>query len=170
MFAHSPIAGLLCNLLVVYLLFMLCRVVFLLANWSMYSDTLTFGHAVDLFSAGIIFDTTAILYTNALVIVLMLLPLHWKERPFYYRVVRWVYVVCNSVALWANLADCVYFRFTGQRTTADVFMEFSNEGVGGMTKIMGEQLLANWHLVLLGLVLSWLLYRLFLLYICRMST
>ena len=159
---NHPVVALVGNLTIVYLLFMLCRLVFLLTNWGLYAGTMTWGHALDLFAAGLIFDTSAILYTNALVIVMMLLPLHWKERAGYYRVVRWVYVVCNSVALWANLCDCVYFPYTGKRTTTTVFYEFSNEGVGGMAKIMGEQFLANWYLVLLAFVLSWMLWKTFL--------
>ena len=161
-FFNHPVAALVGNLGIVYLLFTLCRLVFLLLNWGMYADTMTWGHAFDLFAAGLIFDTTAILYTNALVILMMLLPLHWKERKGYYKVVRWIYVICNSVAIWANLCDCVYFPFTGKRTTTSVFYEFSNEGVGGMAKIMGEQFIANWYLVLLAFLLSWVLWKTFL--------
>ena len=156
-----PVAALLSNLLLVCLLFTLSRVVFLLCNWGLYAGTMTFGHALDLFGAGIIFDTSAILYTNALVIVMMLLPLHWKERRGYYRVVRWIYVVSNSVAIWANLMDCVYFAYTGKRTTTSVFHEFAHEGTGGMAKIMGEQFVANWYLVVLAFGISWLLWRAF---------
>lgn len=160
-FTRHPVIALLSNLLVVYVLFTLSRLLFLLINWSLYAGTLTWSHGVSLFAAGLIFDTTAILYTNALVIVAMLLPLHLKENSCYYRVVRWIYVVCNTVAIWANLMDCVYFAYTGKRTTTTVFAEFGHEGVGGMTKIMGEQFLANWYLVLLGFVVPWLLWRLF---------
>ena len=159
---NHPVTGLIADLLVVYALFTLCRLLFLIMNWGLYADTLTWGHALNLFGAGIIFDTTAILYTNALIILALLLPLHWKERRGYYRVVRWIYVVCNTVAIWANLADCVYFPFTGKRTTAGVFQEFSHEGIGGMAKIMGEQFLSNWYLVLLGFAISWLLWWVFL--------
>ena len=157
----NPIVALLSNLLVVFVLFTLCRVVFVMTNWGLYSGTMTAGHLFSLFQAGIIFDTSAILYTNAIVILLMLLPLHWKERPGYYRVVRWIYVICNFVAIAANLIDCAYFPFTGKRTTADVFAEFSNEGAGNMVKILGEQFLVNWYLVLLGIVLGWVLYKAF---------
>jgi phosphoglycerol transferase MdoB-like AlkP superfamily enzyme len=122
---------------------------------------MTWSHGLSLFAAGLIFDTTAILYTNAIVILMMLFPLHWKERKGYYKAVRWIYVACNSVAIWANLCDCVYFPYTGKRTTTSVFYEFSNEGAGGIAKIMGEQFLANWYLVLLAFALSWLLWKAF---------
>lgn len=158
---NRPITALVSNLCVVYLLFTFSRLVFLLVNWGLYADTMTWGHGLDMFGAGLIFDTTAILYTNALVILMMLFPLHWKERKGYYTVVRWIYVICNSVAIGANLCDCVYFPFTGKRTTASVFFEFSNEGVGGMAKIMGEQFIANWYLVVLAFFLSWVLWKVF---------
>ena len=158
---RSPILSLLWNLLVVYVMFMVCRVIFVLANWTIYSGTLTWGHTLELFGAGLIFDTSAILYTNALVSVMMLFPLHWKEKQGYYKIVRWIYVICNSVAIYANLIDCVYFPFTGKRTTTSVFAEFSHEGAGNMTKIFAEQFLANWYLVVVAALISWLLWKLF---------
>ena len=158
---RSPILSLLWNLLVVYVMFMVCRVIFVLANWTIYSGTLTWGHTLELFGAGLIFDTSAILYTNALVSVMMLFPLHWKEKQGYYKIVRWIYVICNSVAIYANLIDCVYFPFTGKRTTTSVFAEFSHEGAGNMAKIFAEQFLANWYLVVVAALTSWLLWKLF---------
>ena len=160
-FINHPIIALLSNLLVVYLLFTLCRIVFVLTNWGLYADTMTTGHLFSLFGAGIIFDTTAILYTNAAIILAILFPLHWKEKENYYKVIRWIYVIFNSVAIYANLMDCVYFPFTGKRTTADVFAEFSNEGTANMTKIFAEQFLANWYLVILAGLISWLLWKAF---------
>ena len=158
---RSPILSLLWNLLVVYVMFMVCRVIFVLANWTIYSGTLTWGHTLELFGAGLIFDTSAILYTNALVSVMMLFPLHWKEKQGYYKIVRWIYVICNSVAIYANLIDCVYFPFTGKRTTTSVFAEFSHEGASNMAKIFAEQFLANWYLVVVAALISWLLWKLF---------
>ena len=160
-YKRYPIFALLNNLLVVYVLFTLCRLVFLLTNWTIYTGTLSLSHGLSLFAAGIIFDTSAILYTNALVIVGLLFPLHWKEHAAYYRVIRWIYIICNAVAVYANLIDCVYFPYTGKRTTTTVFAEFSHEGAGNMTKIFAEQFLANWYLVILAGVFTWLLWKLF---------
>lgn len=158
---RSPVLSLLWNLFVVYVMFMVCRVIFVLTNWTIYSGTLTWGHTLELFGAGLIFDTSAILYTNALVSVMMLFPLHWKEKQGYYKIVRWIFVICNSVAIYANLIDCVYFPFTGKRTTTSVFAEFSHEGAGNMAKIFAEQFLANWYLVVVAALISWLLWKLF---------
>ena len=160
-FSNIPIVALLWDLLVVYCAYTLCRAVFLMLNWSLFAGSLTFGHGLELFGAGLLFDTPAILYTNAVIILMFLLPLHWKESPAFYRVAQWIYTIVNSVAVYMNLMDCVYFPFTGKRTTASVFAEFSNEETGEMLKIFGGQFLSHWYLVLLAAIVTWLFWRLF---------
>ena len=156
-----PAAALIWDLLVVYIAYTLCRGIFLALNWSLYAGTLSLGHTAELFGAGLLFDTPAILYTNAIILLMFLLPLHWKECPAYYRVARWIYVIVNSIAIYSNLMDCVYFPFTGKRTTASVFAEFSNESTGEMLKIFGEQFLSHWYLVLLAVLVTWAFWKLF---------
>lgn len=131
----SNVLSLVWNLLLVYVCYTLCRLAFLFVNWDTFSEHLTFGYAMSLFGAGIIFDTTAILYSNALFILLFLFPLHWKETPVFYKIVRWVFASVNTFFLITNLIDCVYFRFTGRRTTMTVLQEFRNEGDGKLTSI-----------------------------------
>ena len=160
-FSNIPIVALLWDLLVVYCAYTLCRAVFLMLNWSLFAGSLTFGHGLELFGAGLLFDTPAILYTNAVIILMFLLPLHRKECPVFYRVARWIYTIVNSIAVYMNLMDCVYFPFTGKRTTASVFAEFSNEETAEMLKIFGGQFLSHWYLVLLAAIVTWLFWRLF---------
>ena len=154
-------AALLWDLLVVYCAYTLCRAVFLVLNWSLYTGTITPGHGLELFGAGLLFDTPAILYTNAVILLMFLLPLHWKEHPAFYRVARWIYTIVNSIAVYMNLMDCVYFPFTGKRTTASVFAEFSNESTGEMLKIFGGQFVSHWYLVLLAGLVTWAFWKLF---------
>ena len=158
---NSSIPALVWDLLVVYSAYTLCRAIFLMLNWSLYAGTLTWGHGLELFGAGLLFDTPAILYTNAVILVMFLLPFHWKERPGYYRVARWIYTIVNSIAVYMNMMDCVYFPFTGKRTTASVFAEFSNEETGEMLKIFGGQFLSHWYLVLLAALVTWAFWKLF---------
>ena len=159
--SNTPAVTLLWNLLVVYCAYTLCRVVFLALNWPLFSGTITLSHGLELFGAGLLFDTPAILYINAVILLMFLLPLHWKEHPVYYRVARWIYTIVNSIAVYMNLMDCVYFPFTGKRTTASVFAEFSNEGTGEMLKIFGGQFLSHWYLVLLAGIITWAFWKLF---------
>ena len=159
--SNIPLIAVLWDLVVAYIAYTLCRGVFLILNWSLYAGTLTWGHGMKLFGAGLLFDTPAILYTNAIIMVMFLLPLHWKEHPGYYRVARWIYTIVNSIAVYMNLMDCVYFPFTGKRTTTSVFAEFSNESTGEMLKIFGGQFLSHWYLVLLAVLVTWAFWKLF---------
>lgn len=147
------------NLVLVYVCYTLCRLVFLFVNWDTFSGHLTWGYAVSLFGAGIIFDTTAILYSNALFILLFLFPLHWKETPMFYKVVRWLFAAVNTFFLITNLIDCVYFRFTGRRTTMTVLQEFSHEGESKLTSIFLDEFITYWYLVLLAAALFYALYK-----------
>jgi len=159
--SNIPLIAVLWDLLVVYCAYTLCRSIFLALNWSLYAGSLTWGHGLELFGAGLLFDTPAILYTNAIILLMFLLPLHWKERPAYYRTARWIYTIVNSIAVYMNLMDCVYFPFTGKRTTASILAEFSNEGTGEMMKIFGGQFLSHWYLVLLAALVTWAFWKFF---------
>lgn len=145
------------NLLLVLACYMLCRVVFIAVNWDIFSTGWSTAVAKEVFKGGLIFDLSAIAYTNLLYLVLMLLPLHWKERAGYRQVVRWVYVVINAVCLVSNLIDTVYFTYTQHRSTAYVFEEFKNEN--NLSNIFFVELKANWYLLLLAIFFVWLLAK-----------
>lgn len=149
-FISSPIAFIY-NLVLVYVMYGICRLAYLVENWAVLSegfDSLSFWEVL---KGCWMFDTSAILYTNALYAVLMLLPLHIKENNAWQTMTKWVYVLVNSLCIVANLADAVYFQYTGRRTTSSVFQEFSHENnLGG---VLGVEVLRHWYLVLLGVVL-----------------
>lgn len=149
------------NVLLVYLCYTLCRLVFLCVNWDMFHDHLTFSYASSLFGAGIIFDTTAILYSNALFILLFLFPFHLKENIRFYKTIRILFTAVNGFFLISNLADCVYFRFTGRRTTMSVLQEFSHEGEGQLASIFLDEFMAYWYLVVLAALFVYFLYQAF---------
>ena len=152
----SAFSAMIYNLILVYICFFFCRIIFLLVNLSYYPD-LTASHLFEMFSGGLLFDTSAILYTNALYILLMLFPLHYKETASYQKVVKGLFVVTNAVIIIMNLMDTVYFQYTNRRTTASVFSQFKHEdNLGG---IVGIELLHNWYLVLLAALLIVGLYK-----------
>jgi phosphoglycerol transferase MdoB-like AlkP superfamily enzyme len=107
-----------------------------------------------------VFDTSAILYTNALWVVMMLLPVSRKENRRYHRVCRGVYWTVNMLALTVNLCDAVYFQYTLRRTTTTVFNEFQNET--NLTGIFAHEALSHWYFFLLAAAVGfglWKLYR-----------
>ena len=145
------------NLAIAYLAYMVCRLAFVAENWSMFGENLSLSAVPDIFRGSLLFDTSAILYTNSLYAIMLLIPLHLKEKAGWQKAAKWVFVVVNSLMVAANLADCVYFQYTGRRTTATVFSEFGNEGnIGG---IIGVEFLRHWYLVLLFLFVVWALWR-----------
>ena len=149
----SPILAMLWNLLLVYLIYQIARTEYWLENSSYLNYTF------DVWRGGLMFDTTAILYTNALYIVLMLFPWHKKENHTYHIVCKWIYIIVNGVALAMNLADSVYFQYTMRRTTSTVFGEFSNEG--NLGSIIGKEFLNHWYLLLLFAIVMFVLWRLY---------
>lgn len=152
------------NMLVVYVVYAICRLAFLLENWTTLGGGISFGSLGEMLHGALIFDTSAIFYTNALYALMMLLPLHVKDNGskfsrWWHAVAKWIFVVVNGICVSVNLADAVYFQFTGRRTTMSVFEEFGNEGnIGG---IVGIELLRHWYIVLLGVTLIYGLVRLY---------
>ena len=148
---YSPLLAVLWNLLLVYFVYQIARLEYYVENRDYLSYTW------DIFQGGLLFDTSAILYTNALYVVMMLFPLHWKENKIYHKVCQWLFVVVNSITFAINLADSVYFRYTMRRTTTTVFEEFSNEG--NLGSIIGTEFLNHWYLVLLFALVVFLFWR-----------
>ena len=147
---YSPLLAVLWNLLLVYVVYQIARLEYYLEN----TDYLTYSF--NAWRGGLLFDTSAIIYTNALYILLMLLPFKQSD---YQRCCKWLYLIINGVALAINLADSVYFQYTMRRTTTTVFSEFSNEG--NLGSIIGTEFIHHWYLVLLFMGVMWLLWRLY---------
>lgn len=148
------------NMVMVYVVYEICRLVFLATNWSMFPETMTWSSFWEITRGGLMFDTSAILYTNALYALMMLFPIHYKETAIYQKIAKWVFLVCNSICVVANLADCVYFKYTIRRTTVTVFSEFQNEN--NLGSIFGAEVINHWYLVVIGILLivgMWYFYR-----------
>ena len=152
-FSHSPIGSMVCNIVLSYIGFFIARVIFFAANSSYFIDYMSWPLLWDMLQGALVFDTSAIVYCNLLYIVMVLFPLHFKENAAYYRVTKWTWVVLNAVALAANMADTVYFRFTGRRTTATVFSEFGNED--NLLSIVLEEVAMHWWLLVVFALLVW---------------
>lgn len=123
-------------------IYILLYLVFLLALYSVsrglfywYNSALfpkgTWQNMARIMLGGLRFDISAIVYTNMLFFLMLLLPFRFKFRPWYYKVLSVVFVTTNAIALAANTADIFYYKFTLRRTTIAVFSQFKNEQNGG---------------------------------------
>ena len=151
----SPLLATVVNLLLAYVVYAIARLAYLLDNWSYFADSLT----AEVLQGGLVFDTAAILVTNIPYIILMLLPLHWKENRWWHRLCQTVFVAVNGVALAVNLCDAAYFPFTLRRTTTTIFNEFQNEqNLGG---VLLTETLHHWYFVVLFIIVVYGLWRLY---------
>lgn len=154
---HSLPGAYVVNMFMAYVVMMLCRIVYVALNWSSFHEAFSQNDWGSLLTGCWMFDTSALLYLNALFLLLLLLPCHLKETPRYHRITRDIYIFCNTLGIVANLVDAVYFPFTGRRTTATVFSEFANEG--NLAEIFGTEFVNHWYLVVLFVLLVWAMRR-----------
>jgi phosphoglycerol transferase MdoB-like AlkP superfamily enzyme len=154
----EPVFALLVNYVIIMAFFMICRLFFFAVNHS-YFEGLGVGHFLTLCLGGIQFDRTAVLYTNVLYIFLMVLPFRFRLKQGYQKTARWVFVVCNAIALLANCADVAFFPYTNRRTTSTIFTEFSNED--NMVGVIGNGIVEYWYVTLFAFALLYFLYKVY---------
>lgn len=155
----TPLFSTISNLLLMYVVYFIARIVYLLVNFSYLGQGLTFSHLMEMLGGGLVFDTSAILVTNIPYIVLMLFPWHGKENKTYHTICRVVFLFINGIALAMNLCDSVYFKYTMRRTTGTIFNEFSNEG--NLGSVFLTETLRHFYLVLLFILIMWGVYKLY---------
>ena len=148
------------RLCIVMFMFQLCRFIFYFLNYSMFPG-IGLKEWMSILKGGFAFDTAAMFYFNALFILLMLIPFHFRESMVWQRLVKYVFIITNGIALLLNSIDFIYYRFTLRRTTHSVFNEFSNEI--NKSKLLGQFLIDYWYVVLIfaGLIvlMIWLYNR-----------
>lgn len=154
--ARFPISILICNLILIYLIYTILKIVFIVYNYDYY-QSIEVGHYLELFKGALRFDTSAIFYSNLLYIVLILLPCHFQENKAYSSILKWIYILPNSLAIVMNLMDTVYFPYSKQRTTYSVFEQFENEN--NISSIIFTEIINSWYIVLIAIVLIYILIR-----------
>ncbi|MGE8534549.1 MAG: LTA synthase family protein [Chryseobacterium sp.] len=103
---------------------------------------------------GTAFDTTAILYVNALFILLSLLPLVINTKKIFQKILFWLYFITNGIAYAMNFGDFIYYKFSQARLTSAVFQVAEHESNVSQTMMIsvGEHpFVLVWFIVLMGL-------------------
>ena len=149
----SPLFAVAVNLLLAYVVYMVARIAFMMENWQFFTGPISW----EILQGALVFDTTAILLTNSLYMVMMLFPLHWKENAIWQKACKIVFVTVNMLALAINLMDAAYFPYTMRRTTTTVFSEFENEQ--NLAGIFLTEALHHWYFFLLVAVVGYALWR-----------
>jgi phosphoglycerol transferase MdoB-like AlkP superfamily enzyme len=144
------------SLLLVMGIYSLSRICFYFFNTSFFPD-MTGARLAKILLGGLKFDISAILYSNSLFILLLILPIPFRFTHWYKQILKWVFLIINAIALAINTADFAYYRFTLRRTTVSVFSQFENEQNG--PALFFQFVLDYWYLVLFwGVLVALLTY------------
>ena len=148
--------ALMLSLLLVMALYSVSRIGFYFFNTGFFPD-MTSSRFARIMLGGLKFDLAAILYSNSLFILLMILPLAARFKNWYQQLVKWIFIFFNTIALAANTADFIYYRFTLRRTTVSVVAQFENEKNKGLLFL--QFLWDYWYAVVVWMILVWLLMQ-----------
>ena len=148
----------LADLALIAVLMMLTRAVFFCENAPLFTHSPRAYWLM--FIGGLKYDVAAIMYGNALWLLMVLFPLRLKERRGWWKAQRVVFTLCNSLLLLANLCDTVFFAYRQSRTTASIFREFGGES--NLAGIIGTEIVSHWYLVLLFVAMTYCLWRFYI--------
>ena len=106
--------------------FSVTRILFYLFNTSLFPQV-TFSSFLTILKGGLLFDISALLYMNALYMLLFLVPFQFKFSNWYQIALKWIFVVVNSAGMLFNLIDVIFYRYILKRITADIFAVEAND-------------------------------------------
>ena len=140
------------NFALLMVIYTLSRVFYYYTNIDSYPDVST-SHLLEMMFGGLRFDLTALLYLNSVYLLMMILPLpmEWRQNKIYQSVAKWFYLIPNILAIISNCADMVYMQFTGRRTTVTFFTEFENDS--NLMSIFFTSAVQYWYVTLFALVM-----------------
>ncbi len=76
------------RILIVMILFSLCRIGFFVFNHKMFPDV-PFDQLITILKGGVVFDISAVVYINSLFIVLLVIPFDIRYNELYQKIVKY---------------------------------------------------------------------------------
>lgn len=125
-FRKQEVLALVYRIFLAYVFYQIARLLF----WYFNKDLIkvdSVSEYIKLAFHGTAFDTTAILYVNALFILLSLLPLVINTRKTFQKILFWLYFITNGIAYAMNFGDFIYYKFSQARLTSAVFQVAEHE-------------------------------------------
>lgn len=144
---RPQVVNLLKQLLLVFVMYTLCRLLFYGFNKS-YFNELSFVELSAILFYGLRFDAFSISAFNALYILLCLLPFKFYYHKTYQKATSLIFIITNTLGLLLNFIDFAYFPFTQKRTTFEV-VNFIFGGESEFAKLLPHFLMGYWYIVVL---------------------
>ena len=141
------------RVLLAYIFYFIARILF----YSYNSNLIVVDSVFDFLKLcyhGLVFDTTAILYVNALFIILSIIPTLHNTKKRYQKALFYTYFITNLIAYATNFIDFIYYRYTFSRSTRASLDTLENES--NKSLLFFNFLVNYWHVFLLFFALSYL--------------
>jgi phosphoglycerol transferase MdoB-like AlkP superfamily enzyme len=145
----QEVFALIYRLFLVFFFYQLARFLF----WIFNKDLIKIQGLSEYFKLsyyGTAFDTTAILYVNAVFILLSLIPIVINTKKCYQKFLFYWYFITNGITYAFNFGDIIYYRFSQARLTSAAIEVGKNENNIG--KVFLNAVLQN-PLVLISFIL-----------------
>ncbi|MCT2407730.1 LTA synthase family protein [Chryseobacterium antibioticum] len=152
-FRKQEVLVLLYRIFLAYVFYQIARLLF----WYFNKELIKVDSVSDYFNLafhGTAFDTTAILYVNALFILLSLVPIVINTKKVYQTVLFWLYFITNGIAYAMNFGDFIYYKFSQARLTStalDVAKHESNVFKVFTVSLGQHPFVLIWFVVLMAL-------------------
>lgn len=134
-------------------IYFLCRLTFYVYNYSSFGNS-SYNEDINSFLGGVLFDLSAIAYTN-LPYVLLFIPTMFvnRVRKAYKLILDAVFIGLNFIAILFNIIDIEYFRFQKKRTGAELF-----SGENDILELLPSYLKEYWWMILLSILYTLILF------------
>ncbi len=140
------------RIFIAYFFYFIARVLFYFYNKNIIKVDSIFEF-LRLCYHGLAFDTTAILYTNCLFIVLSILPFLKNTHIKFQKGLAYLYISTNLFAYSFNFVDFIYYRYTFNRSTRAALDSLEHES--NKYVLFCNFLLHYWYVFLWFFVLSY---------------
>lgn len=151
-FRRQEVLVLIYRIFLAYVFYQIARLLFWYFNKGLIKVD-SVSEYIKLAFHGTAFDTTAILYVNALFILLSLLPLVINTKKVFQKILFWLYFITNGIAYAMNFGDFIYYKFSQARLTSAVFQVAEHESNVSKTLMIsvGEHpFVLIWYVVLMA--------------------
>jgi phosphoglycerol transferase MdoB-like AlkP superfamily enzyme len=150
-FRKQELLALVYRIFLAYFFYQIARLLFWVFNKDLIKVD-SVSEYIKLAFHGTAFDTTAILYVNALFILLSLLPLVINTKNVFQKILFWLYFITNGIAYAMNFGDFIYYKFSQARLTSAVFQVAEHESNVSQTlmiSIRQHPFVLIWYVVLM---------------------
>ena len=146
------------RILSVLVIYQLCRLLYLFYNIT-YFQSLDLYNYIRILTGSIKFDLSAILYLNALLIFLSLIPTKLIFKNWYKKILSYTFIIINSLGIFLNVADVFYYPFAKNRFTISSIEEFSLGVSANKGSFLTQFTLDYWYVIPLMIITVYLLAK-----------